>query len=1085
MLKIRDFIQTAVILLCVAAPFSLAAQENISMRFTRLSIENGLSQSTINDIIQDSRGFLWFATEDGLNRYDGYRFTVFKHKPGDSTSISNNSISCILEDKKGNLWIGTKGGGLNKFDRQTETFKRYRNVPGDSTSLSHDFVTALHQDFTGVILVGTQGGLNIYRPSQDDFLRYRKNDRKNSLNGNWITSLYQDRNEILWIGTQDNGLNRFNRVTEEFTHYTNRPGDPGSLSDNWVVTVYEDKKGNLWVGTQGGGLNRFNRRTETFEHYRHRPGNPNSLGHDWVLTVFEDRYGELWVGTMNGLSILDRENNAFINLSELKDAPALSNKSISALYEDRSGVFWVGTKDDALHKFVRSSEYFTVYDYQPAEPMSLSDNNVWAIYETTDGSLWIGTQGGGVNRISPDRNSIRYYRHDPDDPGSLSDNFVNDIYEDSEGRIWVATISGIDEYIPEDDEFKHYTYDPGNPNSPGGKIITTIYEDRTGELWFGTLNNGLTRYDKETGTFTNYRNEPGNSESLSHNKIWSFYEDRNGAFWVGTHGYGLNKYDRKNDVFKRYVHDPSDPGSISGNFINFIYQDQNGRYWIGTLNGLNKFYPQSELFRTYTTNNGLPNDVIYGIIEDERGHLWLSTNRGISDFNPEKNTFRNYDIGDGLPTNEYRFGAYHKGESGKMYFGGIKGVVAFEPDSIRDNPYIPPVVITGFEIYNNPVNVGNSPLLSKSIVETDHIDLTYEEKVFSFEFSALHYAAPDQNQYAYKLEGFDDNWQNIEHRRFTSFTNLPHGEYVFRVKAANKDGVWNEEGTKVRISIAPPPWKTWWAYTIYSFVGIGMIAGFVQLRIEKERKKKRRLQRQNEKLEVLVGERTKELKKEKEKSDRLLYNILPAKVAEELKEMGTTSPQQFQEATILFTDFKEFTSVASTMPADDLVRELDEIFQHFDSIVEEHGLEKIKTIGDAYMAAGGVPKETDDHAVQTVDAAFDMLRYIEERNEHSSVKWQMRAGVHTGSVIAGVVGRRKFTYDLWGDTVILASRMEEAGTEGKVNISAVTHSLVKDDFVCEYRGKVDALGKGKLDMYYVVDKAKNRKLESNQVDHRS
>lgn len=1042
--------------------------QNISMRFDHLTIQDGLSQSSINDILQDSKGFLWFATEDGLNRYDGYEFIVYKNAPVDSTSISDNAINKIIEDREGNIWVATKDGGLNKFNRKTETFRRYKSDPAQKSSISDNYVTTLFEDKSGVILVGTQQGLDIYQPERDSFMHYRTDpENNNSLQGTWITSIFEDHEGVLWIGTQSKGLNRFDRNTNTFTHFKNIRGAPKSLSSNWVVTIYEDHENKLWIGTQNGGLNRFNRADNTFKRYTNTPSNSRSLNHNWVLTIFEDSYGELWVGTVNGLSLFDRDEDRFIDVAAIKDAPDLQNKSITALLGDRSGVFWVGTKDNALYKFVRSTASFKIFDANMGNSLSLSNENVWAVREDRTGALWIGTKGGGINWYNKKRNSRYVFRHDPGNPNSLSDNFINAIYEDSDGIIWIGTLNGLDRYDSYANVFRHYRHDPNDENSIAGNIITTISEDQFGKIWVGTLNNGLSQYDKTTDEFKNYTSKAGDLESLSHNKIWSFYEDQKGVFWVGTHGYGLNKYDRTNDVFQRYVYNPGDTTSISNNFINFIYQDSSKRYWIGTPNGLNKFNPETESFRVYTVNHGLPNNVIYGIVEDKRGHLWLSTNKGISDFDPDTEIFRNYDQGDGLPSNEFRFGAYHRSRNGTMYFGSINGLVAFEPDSIRDNPHVPPIVFTQLEISNRPIAIGKNSILNKSITETDTLNFSYTEDVFSFEFAALHYAAPDQNQYAYMLENFDEEWQYIGNRRFISFTSLPAGTYTLHVKAANKDGIWNEEGASILITIPPPPWLSWWAFALYGFMAIAAVGAFVRYRIGKEKKKKKQLEVQNQMLQGLVSARTSELQNEKEKSDRLLYNILPKEVAEELKEYGTTTPRRFEHATILFTDFKGFTSAASNMPADKLVTELNEIFQHFDEIIDKYGLEKIKTIGDAYMAAGGVPLEDINHALQCVRAAREMLLYIDQRNQRSRHKWQMRVGLHSGDVIAGVVGQRKFTYDLWGETVIVASRMESAGVEGRVNISSTTHDLVKEFYDCEYRGKIIAEGKGKVDMYFV------------------
>ncbi|MDZ7715704.1 MAG: two-component regulator propeller domain-containing protein [Balneolaceae bacterium] len=1061
------------------APAS-AQDQDISMRFSHLTLEDGLSQSTVNEILQDSRGFLWFATEDGLNRYNGYEFKVFKNRPGNPNSISNNSISDVIEDENGNLWVGTKGGGLNKFDPVTEKFTRFKVDEQDSASLSTSYVTALFEDRSGVILVGTRMGLNIYQPSTGTFLKHQPEKNDNSLKGEWITAIFEDSQGMLWIGTQDNGLNRLDRTQDKFTHYANIPGDPQSLSDNWIVSIYEDKNNNLWIGTQSGGINKFDRETKTFERFQSDTEDRYSLSHNWVYTMFEDRYGEFWVGTLNGLNRFDREDNRFLNITALKGAPNLNNKSITALYEDRSGVFWVGTKDDALYKFVRSTQSFTVYDSNADSEISLSNNNVWAVKEMQNGHIWIGTHGGGINVVRPNKEGVSYYTHDPDDNTSLSDNFVNTIYQDRSGDIWVGTINGLCKYIPSTDSFKRFRHEPKNPNSISGNIVTTISQDKEGNIWIGTLNNGFSIYNKETGKFSISKSQSNEKAGLAHNKIWSVYEDDDDVLWVGTHGFGLAIYALNEKEYRYYAHDPNDDTSISSDFINVTYKDSEGRYWIGTLNGLNRFYPDTETFERFTTADGLPNNVIYGIVEDSRGHLWLSTNKGLCDFDPETGITRNYDAGDGLPSEEFRFSAFDKGMNGEIYFGSINGLVSFEPDSIETNENVPPVVFTNFEIYNKPVPIQDNSILEKSITTTDELTLSYNEKVFSFQFAGLHYAAPDQNAYAYKMEGFDEDWQQIGNRRFISFTSMPSGTYNLKVRAANKDGIWNNEGTQLKLNIEPPPWLSWWAYTIYVTFGLAVVGWFVSYRVEKERKEKEKIEEKREELEKLVGNRTRELQVEKEKSDQLLYNILPKEVADELKEKGKTTPRRFEEATILFSDFEEFTSTASSMSADRLVSELNEIFKKFDTIIEDYGIEKIKTIGDAYMAAGGIPSEEEDHALRCVAAACEMLNFVKERNKNSSFKWEMRVGMHSGSVVAGVVGQRKFTYDLWGDTVNLASRMENIGEVGKVNISARTHELVKEYFECEYRGKLDVTGRGKIDMYFVKGKKEGKAFDEMQ-----
>lgn len=1061
-------------LLILIIGFQLVHAQDMSIRFEQITTQDGLSQSTVNTILQDSRGFLWFATEDGLNRYDGYEFKVYRNDPYDMFSISSNQISDIIEDRNGAIWVGTKGGGLNKLDREKDRFIRFMHNETDEFSISHNYINALFEDDAGVILVGTQSGLNILDPQTYEFSVYSEVDEFIGLSDARITTLYRDSNDFIWIGTEEDGLYRFDRLNGDIKHFEENNSE-SSIPDNWIVTLYEDKSNILWVGTQSGGLLRYNKERQTFTSFSSVNSSISSISNNWVLSLYEDSRGTFWVGTLNGLNILDRETGMFISFMDLNYPINLSNNSITSLYEDRSGVFWVGTRNGALNKFIRSSsESFTIYQNDPANSNSLTNNNIWAISQDDDGIVWVGTQGGGVNKLLPNSNEFQSFTNDPDDDTSLSNDFVNAIIKDSQGMLWIGTIDGLNLYKKEDDSFTHFKNSEEDETTISGNIITTIFEDSRGIIWVGTLNNGLNAYDKETGAFRRFQNIETDPSSISHNKIWSMYEDSRGVFWVGTHGFGLNRYDRARGNFKRYSNYPNDDTSLSDNFVNVITQDSNGDLWVGTINGLNKFNPDSETFSRYTTADGLPNNVIYGIIEDYRGHLWLSTNSGIADFNPETSSIRIYDRGDGLPSNEYRFGAFHLATDGTMYFGGINGMVVFKPDSIRDNPYIPPVVVTDFQIFNEDVFISpTSSPLKKSIIETDEIELTWRENVISFEFAALHFAAPEQNQYQYMMEGFDSEWQAVGNRRFVSYTNLPHGNnYTFRVKASNKDGIWNEEGTSINLKILPPPWATWWAYSFYSLFGAGLLIGFINFQISRERKKKEQVEQYNEELEALVKERTILLENEKEKSDALLYNMLPKEIADEIKEKGSAVPRRYEEVSVLFTDFENFTSTAATMSAKKLVSEINEIFEAFDNIIEKFNIEKIKTIGDAYMAVSGLPSEKEDHAIVCVQAAKAMQSFINHRNENAAVKWKMRIGIHSGSIIAGIVGKKKFTYDIWGSTVILASRMEEVGEINRVNISATTCDYVQDHFECEYRGKVSVEGQGEMDMYFVGDEIK-------------
>jgi len=728
-------------LMVLMAPTRLGAQD---LRFDRLSLEEGLSQSTVYAIVQDRRGFMWFGTEDGLNRYDGYHFKVYRHEPEHPQSLSNNTVYTLYEDRAGVLWIGTDGGGLNRYDRATETFTRYRHDPDNPKSLSHDVVLSIHEDRDG----------------------------------------------RLWIGTDGGGLNRFDRQTETFSHFTHQPNDPRSLSSNEVSFIYEDRSGVLWVGTEGDGLNRFDRQTEIFTHYQHHPKDLRSLSHNKLLTF----------------------------------------------YEDRGGVLWLGTNGGGLNKSNRTAATFAYYKHDPNDPHSLSDDMVFSLHEDRAGVLWIGTLEGGLNRLDRATDTFTHYQHDPDDSRSLSSNTVYVIYEDATGALWVGTEGdGLNRFDRDTETFTRYQHDPNDPKSLSSNNIFSLFMDQSGTLWVGTYGGGLNQFNPATETFTPYRHDPEDPHSLSDNRVNALYEDRSGHLWVGTEG-GLNKFDRASERFTRYQHDHNDPGSLGNNDIMTVYEDHAGVLWVGTYGGgLNRFDRQTETFTRYLDQDGLPNNVVYGIVEDSLGFLWLSTNKGLAKFDPRTETFRNYDEHDGLQSNEFNSGAYGKGRQGELFFGGINGFNIFHPARIKDNPYVPPIVLTSFKTFNEEAR------LDTTISEISVITLDHDENVFSFEFATLSFTVPEKNQYAYKLEGFKDEWIDLGPKRDITFINLDAGSYTFRVKGSNNKGGGNEKEAALRITIKPPWWQMWW-FRLSMLVGVALLLwGAYQVQIRSIRARNRAL----------------------------------------------------------------------------------------------------------------------------------------------------------------------------------------------------------------------------------------------------
>lgn len=806
----------------------LYAQEN-NIRFKRISTEQELSQVTIYCILQDSRGFMWFGTQDGLNRYDGYEFKIYRHIPGDNTTISDGYVMSIYEDKMGIFWIGTYDGGLNKFNPKTESFTHYKHNKDNPNSLSHNDVRSIYEDSSGILWIATYGGgLNKFDRNTGKFEHYTT--RNSELGHDKIRCIVEDKSGILWIGTYGGGLNKFNRNSGKFEHYTT-PNN--SLNQNKIECIIKDKEGNLWIGTNGEGLTNFDPKTKCLT----QPGS-EKFSVKRISSLYESNTGSIWIGTRGeGLYQFDPKTKRYTHYKNDSRPHSLSNNDILSAYEDKAGVLWIGTYGGGLNKFDRLTQCFTLYTHCADDKNSLSHNEILFLYLDHKDILWIGTNGDGLNKLERNNENAKFkhYKFDNSNPHSLSDNWVRVIYEDRSGALWVGTENGgLNKFDRNTQRFTRYQHAPNNPESLSHNDVRVIFEDSSGNFWIGTNGGGLSRFDRKKENFTHYQHDGNNPLSLSHNRVRYMYEDSSGEIWIGTDG-GLNKLiDSNKGHFKSYQHEPSNPKSLTNNRVRCIYESENGDLWIGTLGGgLNRMIDKENgIFESYQEKDGLPNNIVYGILEDKQDNLWISTNYGLSRFTPKTKTFKNYNVDDGLQSNEFTSMAYCMNErTGEMFFGGMEGFNSFFPENIKDDPYKPQIVITGFFISNKPVPIQrlnpDSPL-RKPINETESLTLTYKQNVFSFEFAALHYASPRRNKYKYKLEGWDNDWTETgsKNRRAT-YTNLPAGNYTFKVIGSNKDGIWNEKGTSIKVKIMPPPWKTWWAYTFYCLALIGLVLWFV------------------------------------------------------------------------------------------------------------------------------------------------------------------------------------------------------------------------------------------------------------------
>ena len=814
------------------------------LKFQHITVADGLPQSTIKRIIQDHLGFLWMTTQSGLVKYDGYSFTTYSYTPIDTKlnnndtikSLSDRDVTELLEDQYGNIWVGTASNGLNKFNRENETFKHYRHHQRDSTSLSHDGTYTLYEDKKGTLWIGTINGLNKFQPQTETFKSYYNDPGNlNTLSNNEIYAMLEDRRGNFWVGTR-NGLNLFNRKSGKVTRYLHNPDDPASISHNLIAYIYEDKSGTLWIGTTQGGLNRFDYETGTFQYYQHDDNNPFSISHNNVYALLDDHMGNFWVGTYGGgLDKFDRETGRFYHYQNSPNNPnSISGNFIRFIMEDHSGILWIGTWLNGLNKLDIYGKKFIHHQHNPEDENSLNNNCAWALEVDRNGDVWIGTDGGGLNKLNRETGEYELFLNDPDDSSSLSNNKVGVIYEDPEGILWIGTYGGgLNRLDRKNQKFIHYINRPNDPNSLSANSVHSIFKDSEGYLWVGTWNGGLNKFDLKQEIFTHYMPDDNNPGSISQTRINSIFEDSFGILWIGTDGRGLDKYNRDTDTFSNF-YNPEKGFDILLN----LYEDSRGLLWIGTYRGgLHLFDRSTGTTQVFTEKDGLPHISIKGILEDDAGNLWLSTERGLSKFNYEKKSFRNYDVSDGLQGSHFHDNAADKDANGMLFFGGNNGFNSFYPDQLKDNIFPPRMTLTNFKIFNKPVTIGTDSPLKKHINVAEKIFLHYWQNDISIEYAALHFSTPAKNLYAYKLENYEDDWRQVDHQRTATYTNLSPGEYVFCVKGSNSDGIWNEEGTSIKIIIQSPFWQSWWFILITAILFLGLVFFGFQRRLKNARMK--------------------------------------------------------------------------------------------------------------------------------------------------------------------------------------------------------------------------------------------------------
>lgn len=824
--------------------------QKASAPFEAIQTGNDYDITIVHDIIQDKEGFIWLGTVDGLYQYNGYDFTIYKQNTSPGHSISGNTIRALCEDNSGYIWVGTQEGGLNRFDKINKKFINFCNQKDSANHFDSDNAWKIVQDSKGRLWVGTWGfGLYLVPnplESKEEirFINFknRAND-SSTISHNVIRSIYEDRRGNIWIGTQGGGLNCYVEKDSSFVRYSYPKANAKGLNHNGINDIVEGYPGGLWLGTNGGGLDFLNTVTGKYTSYYNE-------GCDYINAI-QMLDNNLLIGTEAGTRLFNLSSKRFTWNKNLNlRGSALEDKLVRCIYKDHQGLIWMGTDGGAYKLKVRKAfyHYYNMHD----EEGNIVFNTVRTICETSDSALWVGTLGKGLNRLNQKSGDWTHFLEDPANPNAISDNQVLSLYEDQEGTLWVGTIDGfLHKYISQSQGFEKWLLDDNPQNTPN--MIQSIIGDENDILWIGT-ENGLVRFNKKDLSWTTFKNDPNNPNSLSGNNIQSkgLMLDKEGNLWIGTWNNGLNmlvkdQMNAKSPVFKHWKHKKHDSTSLGNNNVLSLYEDQKGTLWIGTYGGgLDKLNRKTGVFSHFTEEEGLSNNVIFSILEDDEGYLWLSSNNGLCKIKPETLEVSNYDKRDGLQGNTYFWGAAFKNKYGYLYFGGVNGIDKFNPLEIVQNRKPPEVVITDLKVYNQ------SKSFDKYIAYTDMVELSYADTYITLEFAALDFSDSRNNQYMYKLEGFDESWIYNGYNRSVSYNNLPGGVYTFKVKGTNNDGVWSKSAAELTIVISPPWYETMIFKVIIGAFLILVILVFIRLR-------EGIWKMQNSVLEEKVSQRTREI----------------------------------------------------------------------------------------------------------------------------------------------------------------------------------------------------------------------------------
>lgn len=849
-------ISLIIILMIFITSFFSSKAKTDEYIFHQLKIEDGLSQSTILSSLQDSKGYMWFATRSGLNRYDGYKFVVYLHNPKDPSSLSDDGTSSLYEDKNGTLWIGTINGNLNKFDRQTETFS-YKNVldfidnipeqkdefyeyPLSFSRNQSNTITSITEDKQGYIWISTWGKGIIQIDKNFNKVNHFFADKKNptGLSTNRVMDLLFDEKDRLWVATFGGGLCRLRNIIDNESNkfvFENFPVGESeySLSDSKLITLFQDSKNNLWVGSFYGGVNfihssQLDKSPGNLKIAKHKcPLNLGGLKTNTVMSIVEDQKNFIWIGTFGGglLKYDPTQKNFKHFFNDPLNSNSLSDNDVLSLSVDRSGIIWAGSHlGTGITKIRINNTLFRHIKNEPSNPNSLNDNVVWAIHQDEDDILWLGTYKGGLNKYDIKKNKFTFLKD------LISSNHIRTIKEDKYGNLWIGTYDGgLNIFNKNTKQIKVYKYDATDPQSIGGNQIQDIFIDDNNNYWIAVFGGGLNKVSVEGNPFENklqfikYKNSVTDKSTISDNRVYKIYKSKEGIYWIGTFGGGLNRFDPETGKFIRYPTISSDDNIFNIQNLMMITEDSDGLLWLGSYGGgLTSFDKAKNRFLRFSASDGITSNVIYGIIEDEDKNLWISSDDGLFNLNLLNKEVKRFDIQDGIQSLEFSGGAYFKNKSGEIFFGGINGINYFNPKNIKTNDYVAPVVITSVKIFNEHYKG-----------EHKEIILDHNKNFLTFEFASLDYSDPADNQYSFMLEGLQDEWQFTDaSNRIANYTNLTPGTYIFKVRGSNSEGIWNENYASIKIEILRPFWQMWWFYLLIVLLLAWIIYYISTLRIK-------------------------------------------------------------------------------------------------------------------------------------------------------------------------------------------------------------------------------------------------------------